>query len=331
MPTPALSHEAAQAAINAFAQHGQDYAKAAAAVGLNVATFRGRVKTAQKRGVKPRISVPAGFRPKSAPAPAKLAKNDDAAPVRLQNEVMLVISDLHAPYQHPDALAFLQALKDKYQPTRVLNVGDEVDYHSLSFHDSDPDLNSAGVELQRAREVLWELEAMFPQMDLVDSNHGSMAYRRAKAHGMPRHLILGYRDAIFGEQDKTGAIVRANGRGDGWTWHPEFWTELPTGQQLLMVHGRSVSTRRNVEQVGGACFIQGHHHSTFEIVYHGTSRALAWGMSVGCLIDDESLAFAYNRNSIKRPTIGCAIVINGQPKLLPMVLAKGGRWTGFVP
>ena len=344
MPTPALSNDAAQAALNAFARFGGDTAKASEALELNRSTFNARVKVAKARGLKPRISVPAGgTRPVSMSDVSKWAEDrreamatapapEPVEPVaRLSNDVMLVISDLHAPYQHPDALAFLQALKDKYQPTRVLNVGDELDYHAMSFHESDPDLDSAGRELQRGREVLWELEKMFPRMDLVDSNHGSMSYRRAKAGGVPRHLVLGYRDAVFGEKDKTGAIVRPGNRGDGWAWHSEFWTELPNGQQLVMVHGRSISTRRNVEQVGGACFIQGHHHSTFEIVYHGTAKALSWGMSVGCLIDDESLAFAYNRNTIKRPMIGCAIVINGQPRLLPMVLAKGGRWTGFVP
>jgi len=27
-----------------------------------------------------------------------------------------------------------------------------------------------------------------------------------------------------------------------------------------------------------------------------------------------------------RPIIGCGVILNGLPKLLPMVLNKGGRW-----
>ncbi len=106
--------------------------------------------------------------------------------------------------------------------------------------------------------------------------------------------------------------------------------DLPGNQPCLFTHGMSISTRRNVEQCG-MCFVQGHHHGTFEVIYNGTPDALNWGMSVGCLIDDHQLAFAYNKNTLKRPVIGCGAIIDGQPRLLPMVMAKGGRWTGFVP
>ena len=109
---------------------------------------------------------------------------------RKGDEVILVISDLHAPYQHEDALEFLRAVKEKYQPNLVLNVGDELDYHALSFHASDPDLDSAGVELKRGQKVLKEFEEIFPEMVLVDSNHGSMKYRKAKVNGIPRELMV---------------------------------------------------------------------------------------------------------------------------------------------
>jgi predicted phosphodiesterase len=44
-----------------------------------------------------------------------------------KNQVILVISDLHIPYEHRDALAFLRAVKAKYKPTQVICIGDEVD------------------------------------------------------------------------------------------------------------------------------------------------------------------------------------------------------------
>jgi hypothetical protein len=49
-------------------------------------------------------------------------------------------------------------------------------------------------------------------------------------------------------------------------------------------------------------------------------------MVVGCLIDDKSMAFAYNKLQLKRPLIGVGIILDGQPKLLPMILNKEGRW-----
>jgi len=234
----------------------------------------------------------------------------------------------HAHHSHhPDTLDFLKALKKKYKPNWVVCIGDELDNHAQSFHTTDPDLSSAGDELQRGREFLWELEALFPEVDLVDSNHGSMHYRKGKANGTPKHLLLGYKDVIFGEHQADGTIIRK--RGDGWNWQPHF-TRYICGRDTYFVHGMSVSTKNNVALIG-CNFVQGHHHGVFDIHWVGTPHVLNWGMTVGCLIDDESLAFAYNKNTLKRPIIGCGAVLNGHPKLLPMKLEKGGRWNGETP
>ena len=118
------------------------------------------------------------------------------------NSKILIISDMHIPYQHPDTVAFLRAIKKKYKPTRVICVGDEIDAHAMSFHDSDPDLPSAGDELQAAIKTLKPIYKIFPQMDLVDSNHGSMVYRKGKHHGIPRKYLREYGEVL--EAPKTG-------------------------------------------------------------------------------------------------------------------------------
>ena len=89
------------------------------------------------------------------------------------NSSVLIISDMHIPYQHKDALDFLSDLKAKYKPTRVICMGDELDKHALSFHDSDPNLKSAGDELELSLPTIQELKKLFPKMDLLESNHGS--------------------------------------------------------------------------------------------------------------------------------------------------------------
>ena len=71
---------------------------------------------------------------------------------------ILVISDLHFPYSRVDALEFLKAIKKEYKPQLVINIGDEIDCHALSFHDTNPDLPSAGHELSLAIEYIKELE-----------------------------------------------------------------------------------------------------------------------------------------------------------------------------
>jgi hypothetical protein len=90
---------------------------------------------------------------------------------------VLVIGDLHEPYTHPDAYDFLRTVRDEYCPDIVVQIGDETDGHAISFHDSDANLDSAGVELEKAKLGLEKLHNLFPNLLLCDSNHGSLIYQ----------------------------------------------------------------------------------------------------------------------------------------------------------
>jgi hypothetical protein len=37
---------------------------------------------------------------------------------------------------------------------------------------------------------------------------------------------------------------------------------------------------------------------------------------------------AYNKNNLKRPVIGCGIIVDSIPQLIPMVLNSKARWVG---
>lgn len=232
------------------------------------------------------------------------------------NDRILVIGDIHAPYEHKDTVAFLRALKKKYKPTRVVFMGDEIDHHAMSFHDSDPDLFSAGDELQEAIKHLKPLYKLFPKSDIIDSNHGSMAYRKAKHHGVPRKYLRDYNDVLDAPK--------------GWKWHNDLTLKLPTGEEAYFVHGLSSNIMRVVAQ-RGVCICQGHFHSLSTIGYLGNPNHLLWGMQVGCSIDSKALAFAYDQLNLKRPILSHGIIINGLPHLLPMPLSKNGHWNGKVP
>jgi predicted phosphodiesterase len=230
----------------------------------------------------------------------------------MKKEVILFISDLHAPYQHKDAIAFLAAIKKKYKPTKVINVGDEVDYHAMSFHASDPDLDSASVELTSAAATMRQLEKIFPKMKLVNSNHGSMVYRKAKVNGMPRHVLKSYNEIL--------------GVGPGWVW-----TDCITlaKENIFVCHGRKKNSGAYAKQMG-CNVVQGHYHEDFRIEYTQSPTNLVWGMNVGCLIDDKELAFAYNKVNPNSPAIGTGLVINGVPMLIPMIQDNNGNWNGRV-
>ena len=240
---------------------------------------------------------------------------------------ILVISDLHAPYNHRDALLFLSKIKDKFKPDLIINVGDELDNHAISFHDTDPDLMSAGAELKQARAFLHKLNELFPEMYIANSNHTSLNYRRSKKYGMSKELILPYRDLIFGER-KNDSVIRPNNRGAGWHWADSFIVRASDGSYFKVKHGDG-SLNDNTAEINAnrISVVRGHYHSNFDITYSASEFDLLWCMTTGWLGDDDSLAFAYNKKQAKRPINGCGVILNGKPRLIPMNLHKG-RWIG---
>jgi hypothetical protein len=235
-----------------------------------------------------------------APALAKSSK-----PIDHDNSRILWISDLHSPYQHKDALKFLATLKEKYNPTRIICGGDEADLHSLNMHGVDPDLPSSGEELRMAKSFMKKLSELFPVMDILESNHTSLAYRRAFKSGISKGYMKSYNE-IFDVPDT-------------WVWHDDLLVTLPNGQPCYFCHGKAsdgLKLSRNM-----ACnVVQGHFHSKFAVQYWSNPQNLFWSMQAGCLIDDKALSFAYNKLTLERPIIGTGLIIDSHPVLVPMKL-----------
>jgi len=232
------------------------------------------------------------------------------------NKSVLVISDLHIPYHHKDAFSFLRALKNKYKPDMVVNIGDELDHHAISMHEHNPDLMSAGDELRNARHYIKQLEEIFPRMTIVHSNHSSLVYRRALKYGLPKDYLKSYNEFL--------------GVGKGWQWVDDLTLTLSDGTRCFFTHGMSADVLKVAQQYGMNT-VQGHYHTKFSIGYYSNPDALIWGMQVGCLINQKSMAFDYAKNFKSRFIVGCGMIINGQPKLMPMVLNEDGQWNKKLP
>jgi len=244
--------------------------------------------------------------------------SDQAALERQADDAscILYFTDLHAPYQHPDALDFLRAVDARYHPSMYICGGDEVDNHALSFHNSDPNLDSAGVELDQAREFLAELHDYFPDVRICESNHGSLHYRRAKAHGIPVQYLKTYRDILF-----------PSGDGKQWSWHDNIRIEMQYGKDLQFQH------QCNGDLIKGAAhedcnLIVGHEHSKFGIGYAASAGGAYWSVYGGCLLDIDSMAFAYGKLFNNKPVLGAVIIQDGVPHCIPMRVDAHNRWTG---
>lgn len=221
------------------------------------------------------------------------------------NSRILWISDLHSPFQHKDALVFLKGLKVRYEPTRIIIGGDEADLQSLNMHGVNPDLPSAGEELRQVREFMKELSELFPVADILESNHTSLAYRRAFKAGISKGFMKTYNEIL--DVPET------------WVWHNDLMLKLPNGQDCYFCHGKSADGLKLSKNM--SCnVVQGHYHSKFAIQYWSNPNNLYWSMQAGALIDDKSIAMNYNKLTLDRPIIGTGLIIDSVPILEAMPL-----------
>jgi predicted MPP superfamily phosphohydrolase len=225
---------------------------------------------------------------------------------------VLALSDQHFPYQHRDLLPFLRALRDKYRFDLIVNMGDEVDFASISFHEKEPELPAVQQELEATIEALQPLYKLFPKMVILDSNHGSLVLRKSKFAGLPASFLKSPREILQAPK--------------GWQWVRDVTFSTPIGK-VHACHGKSASSGKLSRNMAMSA-IQGHYHTKFQIDYWGSPSGLYWDMHVGCVVDDKSLAMAYNKATMQRPVIGVGVVQNGKAILEPLVLDNKGRWIG---
>jgi len=238
--------------------------------------------------------------------------------INAKGKRVFVIGDLHIPYMHKDAFAYCLAVKKKYKPDIVISIGDEVDGHGISFHQTDSSLFSPGNELEKAIDLIHMkngLHEMFPNLILLESNHGSLHLRKAKANGIPLHYMKSYGD-VYGTPN--------------WSWHDEIILKTNIGP-VYLTHGKTGMYNKMSKEVGMHA-IQGHYHSKFEVTWTKTALSERFNALTGCLIDQKSLAFAYSKTNLPVALLGSIVVSKeGYPRLIKMQTKKNNRWIGELP
>lgn len=239
--------------------------------------------------------TPAGFVPATGP-----------------HSVDLFISDLQLPFQHPDAFDFLAALKEEYKPNRIFNVGDLIDSYGFSMHDRDPEAMSVPEEMSATVDAVQALAEIFPEQYIAEGNHDMRMYRKAAIAGIPRDCLKGLNQLI--------------GAPDGWEWRPKWQIEFPNGEQAVMMHNCGNKDATLGVRSYGYSIIQGHYATESVVKYVSNRDKLMWGMTVGCLIDDDAIAFNYNKLDMRRPILSVGLIENGKPRVIPMVVDRNGKW-----
>lgn len=215
---------------------------------------------------------------------------------------VLVISDLHIPFEHPQALNFISHVQHDYCCDEIVSIGDMFDVYSLSKYIKTPDSYTATDEFKKSREKiqLWANE--FPEMKCVLGNHEERINKRLTEGGIPKEFIKTFNE-IWGLPST-------------WKWNYEFIIN-----NIHYVHGNRdgmynyVNIARDVRE----SVVCGHTHTSAGIHYMANYDKPIFAMGVGCLINQKTYAFNYSSEQTRRAVLSCGVVIGGKfPILIPM-------------
>lgn len=207
---------------------------------------------------------------------------------RDENRV-LVIGDLHEPFTLKGYLEFCLETYNNYNCNRVVFIGDIVDNHAASYHESDPDGLGGGDELDLCIKKLKRWHDTFPDADVILGNHDIMVARKAQTSNIPKKWIKSYQEVL-----------------EVPTWN--FVEELVI-DEVMYVHG--IGSKAHIRaQKNMMSTVQGHHHTDCYTMWYVGKKDKIFGMQVGCGIDINSYAMAYAK-WFPKPAIGCGVVLGG--------------------
>jgi metallophosphoesterase superfamily enzyme len=214
------------------------------------------------------------------------------------------------PYEHDDYLQFCIDTFEAYGVDTVIHIGDFIDHHSLSFHDSEPVLHNVVGEYESVLERAQPWYDAFPKAILIEGNHDKIPARQLRKLGMEPNIFM-----------KPLSKIYKMPKG----WKVKEWVKI---DDVLYHHGETAGGvngfRKDCEQ-RMMCTVSGHNHSNAGISATATGQELVWGMAVGCGVNHKHLAFAYGRHFAKKPILACGVVCDGTPYVEYMPLGKKVR------
>ena len=206
-----------------------------------------------------------------------------------QESRVLVIGDLHEPFCLDSYLKHCKEVYSKHNCNRVVFIGDVIDNHYSSYHETDADGLGGGDELDIAIKRLERWYKAFPNADVTIGNHDRIISRKAQTGGIPKRWIRNYSEVL---------------NTPNWKF-----TERVIIDNVQYVHGEG-GTARTKSKADMMSTVQGHLHTQCYTEWSVGAKFRIFGMQVGCGIDHESYAMAYAKAG-KKPAIGCGVVIGG--------------------
>jgi len=203
---------------------------------------------------------------------------------------VLCIGDLHSPFDLEGYFDFVCEVADEFTPTQIVFIGDVIDNHFSSYHETDPDGMGGGDELDLAISRLERWYNRFPDAYVTIGNHDRIIMRKSQSSHVPKRWIRSYAEVL---------------NTPNW-----YFTDRVDIDGVQYIHGEA-GTARTKCRADMMSTVQGHLHTQAYVDWQVGRNFKIFGMQVGCGIDFHSYAMAYAKAG-KKPAVGCGVIINGE-------------------
>ena len=228
-----------------------------------------------------------------------IQKRDKKQPFESEN--VLVIGDLHEPFCLDGYLEHCIETYSKYNCNRVVFIGDVIDNHYSSYHETDSDGLGGSDELERTIDKIALWYKAFPNADVTIGNHDRIIMRKAQSSAIPSKWIKQYKEVL---------------NTPNWNFVEEV-----IYNNVRYVHGDKSSKARTAAKRDMMSTVTGHFHTDLYVEWmFGKTRAI-FAMGVGCGINSKSYAMGYMQGG-KKEAVACGVVLNNglTPITIPMPL-----------
>ena len=203
---------------------------------------------------------------------------------------VLVIGDLHEPFCLDGYLSFCKKVYAENNCNKVVFIGDVIDNHYSSYHESSADGLGGKTELEFAVNKLKRWYKAFPNAFVTLGNHDRIIIRKAQSSNIPSKWIKEFSEVLETPKWKFVTEVFIDG--------------------VRYVHGDKSGKARMAAKRDMVSTVSGHYHTDFYCEWmFGKTRAI-FGMAVGCGIDSKSYAMGYMQGG-KKEAIGVGVVVGG--------------------
>jgi len=207
---------------------------------------------------------------------------------------VLVIGDLHEPFCLDSYLDWCKEQYEIYNCTEVVFIGDIIDNHYSSYHESSADGLGGLDELELAIKRISKWYKAFPIATVIIGNHDRIIMRKAQTSAIPSKWIKSYKEVL---------------EVPNWEFVERY--EL---NNVQYIHGEG-GTARTKCRADMMNTVQGHLHTQCYTEHYVGKNFRVYGTQVGCGINHKSYAMAYAKYG-KRPAVACAVILNnGQTPL----------------